>query len=191
VAIIPDYYRGAGPTEPDNYDDIAALMTCIGALDFARAANDLVDAVEYLRSCSYVDPTRMASWGYCTGATLALLAAELHPAISVSVIFYPSQPMHASITPKTPVHAWDLLWSLRGSTLLLIGDQDVVLTAELLLEYRRRLEQWRITHEIVVYAGAGHAFNARGSSFYNEAADRASLPRAVQYLEANLKLGAA
>src|ERR1700744_1208268 len=34
ITITPDYYRGGGPTQPDNYNDFTEVMTAINALDF-------------------------------------------------------------------------------------------------------------------------------------------------------------
>ena len=69
--VLPDYFRGEGPTDPDNYDDLASAHDAIEALDFRRAAFDLVAAARLARSFDDVDPDRVLAWGYCTGGTLA------------------------------------------------------------------------------------------------------------------------
>ena len=40
-----------------------------------------------------------------------------------------------------------------------------------------------VDREVRVYAGAGHAFSAPSPAFYNEAADLASWPDAVAFLQ--------
>ena len=186
VAIVPDYYRGEGPPRPDDYDDFDALMSYIDALDFRRAVHDECDALDYVRALPYVDGTRIASWGYCTGGTLALFVACLRPDLAASVVFFPSQPTFGEHDAKRPVDAVDLLWNIGCPILFLIGDQDVVLPSDQLDEFRGRLERWNVDAEVRVYPGAGHAFNAHGSSLYHQAADEQSWEDAIAFLGAHL-----
>jgi carboxymethylenebutenolidase len=170
VAIVPDYYRGDGPPDPDNYSDFETLMSYIDRLDFGRAVHDLFDGIEYLRTLDDVDATRIASWGYCTGGTIALFAACLRPDLAAAVVFFPSQPTFDELDAKKPVHAMDMLWNISCPFLLLIGDEDVVLPPDRLEEFRRRLDQWGIDNTVIVYPGAQHAFCAHGSVLYNQQA---------------------
>lgn len=187
VVIVPDYYRGSGPPDPDAYDDFETLMSHINALDFRRAIHDLLDGIEYLHTLDDVDATRIASWGYCTGGTLALFAACLRPDLAAAVVFFPSQPTFDELDAKKPVHAIDLLWNIPCPLLLLIGDADVVLPAERLADFRRRLEQWGIDATINVYPGAQHAFNAHGSVLYNQEADERSWEDALAFAAERLE----
>ena len=186
VVAVPDYYRGAGPADPEALDDIEGLMACINALDFRRATHDLLDAVGHLRHLPYVDHGRIATWGYCTGATLALLAAELDPRVAASVCFYPSQPTFDVLDDRRPVHPIDLLWNLHGPLMLLVGDQDVVLTPDALAEVRRRLDVWNVDHRIAIYPGAGHAFCTEDPMFFHEEAARHGWSDALDFLEERL-----
>src|SRR4030095_9051037 len=77
VTIVPDYYRGTGPADTENYDDIDAIMNTKLGLALPRAARDLIAAADLLRWHPDVDGERVGYWGYCTGATVVLLAAEL------------------------------------------------------------------------------------------------------------------
>ena len=182
VTAVPDYYRGGGPADPEDYDDIEAIMPHTFALDFPRAARDLIDVADELRARDDVDTDRVGYWGYCTGATVALLAACLDRLSAVAVAFYPSQPEFTELTPQRPAHLIDLLWLLTCPLLLIYGDQDVVMSAEQLAEVRDRLERWGVDHEVRVYAGAGHAFSAPTPTFHHAEADAASWADAVEYL---------
>jgi carboxymethylenebutenolidase len=75
----------------------------------------------------------------------------------------------------------DLLWLLTCPTLVIYGDDDVIMSAELLAVVRDGLVRGGVAHEVRVYAGAGHAFSAPSPEFYNEAADVASWPDAVEF----------
>jgi carboxymethylenebutenolidase len=158
VTVVIDPYRFDGPPDPEDYTDFDALMAFINNLDFVRASHDMLTGVEHVRALPTVDPDRVGVWGYCTGATLALLAAGIDQRLAAAVLFYPSQPVFDRLGDLTPAHPMDLLWGLRARTLLLYGDNDVVMPADRLAELRRRLEVWNVAHEIALYPGAGHAF---------------------------------
>ena len=80
----------------------------------------------------------------------------------------------------------DLLWLLICPTLIIYGDDDVVMSAEQLDSVRLGLASSSADGEVRVYEGAGHAFSAPAPAFYNEAADLASWPDAVAFLERTL-----
>src|SRR5947209_5317308 len=69
VTALPDYFRGDGPRDPDNYDDFDDILPHLDALDFTRATRDVVLAADMLVHRPDVDPHRLGVWGYCTGAT--------------------------------------------------------------------------------------------------------------------------
>lgn len=189
VVIVPDYYRGSGPPEPDNYDDFETLMSYINALDFTGAVHDLLDAIDYVQDLPSVDATRVASWGYCTGGTIALFAACLRDDLATAVVFFPSQPTFDPHDAKKPVDVIDLVWNIACPMALLIGDQDVVLPADRLADLQRRFDQWDVDATVIVYPGAGHAFNAHGSVLYNQAADEQSWDDAVEFVTRHLSPG--
>jgi carboxymethylenebutenolidase len=176
VVVLPDYYRGHGLADPENYLDFSEVMRFIGELDFTAGARDLLTALDFAAGSDFVDADRLAVWGYCTGATLALLA----------VLFFPSQPRFAELTAKTPFHPVDLLWALRCPTLFIYGDQDEVMPPDLLADLRHRLTSWSVEHQVNVYPGAGHAFSAPVPPLRHEEADRASWPDALAFLAAAL-----
>jgi carboxymethylenebutenolidase len=158
VTMVVDPYRFDGPPDPEAYEDFETLMSIIDRLDFVRATHDMLAAVDHVRSLSSVDPDRVGVWGYCTGATLALLAATADRRLGAAVLFYPSQPVFDQLNDRTPAHPMDLLWAIRARTLVLYGDNDVVMPADRLAELRRRLQAWHVPHEVELYPGAGHAF---------------------------------
>jgi carboxymethylenebutenolidase len=188
VAVVPDYYRGGGPPDPEDYDDWEAIIPHTLALDFPRAARDLIDAADELRARDDVDADRVGYWGYCTGATVALFAACLDRLAGVAVAFYPSQPTFGDLSPQRPAHLVDLLWMLTCPTLVVYGDQDMVMDAAQLSDLRDRLTRWNVDHELRVYKGAGHAFNAPTGSGYHADAAAASWRDAVNFLDRRLSL---
>lgn len=182
VTITPDYYRGKGPSQPDNYEDFTEVIAAIDALDFREATFDMLAGVDWARQQPEVDPDRVVVWGYCTGGTLALLAAALDRRIAATMLFFPSQPTFHDITDKRPVHAQDLIWAIRSPVFVVSGGDDPILPPPVIAELRRRLEEAGVEHEIHVYEGAGHAFTGEARHMHNADATAASWAAAKAFL---------
>jgi carboxymethylenebutenolidase len=181
VAVVLDYYRGEGPANPEDYGDIDEIMRHIGRLDFRRATYDLMAAVDFLRRHPAVDPSRVGVWGYCTGATLALLTACLRRDIALAVLFYPSQPVFPELSATRPAHPVDLMWNLNCPLFLVYGGQDPVMPSDLLATVRGRLAQWGIDHTIRIFPGRGHSFGAPIPGRHDPAAYRQAWDEAVAF----------
>jgi len=186
AVLVPDYYQGTGPTNPEAYDDFTEVIDHIGRLDFTVATRVLVDGVDQLRRTPGVDPSRIAVWGYCTGGTLAWLAACQRD-VAAAVLFFPSQPRFEALGPLTPVHALDLLWMLSCPTLFIYGDDDPVMPPELLADLRARIARWSVPAEVKLYPGGGHAFSAPWGVMRHEASAIASWDDAVAFLDASVR----
>jgi carboxymethylenebutenolidase len=182
AAAVPDYYHGHGPAEPDNYDDFTEVKEHIGRLDFTRGARDLAAAVDALRVMPGIDPRRIAVWGYCTGGTLAWLAACLRGDVAAAVLYFPSQPVFAELSPARPVHPVDLLWQLTCPALFLYGDQDKLMPPGALADMRARIDDWKVDARVNVYPGAGHSFTCPRGPMRNAEADRAAWNDAITFL---------
>jgi len=185
AAVVPDYYHGAGPTKKEAYDDFTEVMDYMGRLDFTAAARDLAETVDRMRSRSDIDASRVCLWGYCTGGTLAWLAACLRGDVAAAVLFFPSQPVFAEHGPTTPVDPMDLLWQLTCPTLFLYGENDMVMPPERLEELRARIDRWGVPAEVRRYAGANHAFTAPFGPLSHPEAAAAAWDDAVTFLRAH------
>ena len=185
AAAVPDYYHGEGPRDVEAYDDFTEVIEHIGRLDFTCGARDLAGAVDTMRATPGIDPRRVCLWGYCTGGTLAWLAACLRGDVAAAVLFFPSQPVFRELEPRTPVHPMDLLWQLTCPALFIYGDRDPVMPPELLDDLRARIDRWGIDAEVRRYAGAGHSFSAPWGPLRHGDADRAAWDDAVAFLRAH------
>jgi len=182
AVAVPDYYHGNGPAEPENYDDFTEVKEHIGRLDFTGGARDLAGTVDTLRAMPGIHPRRIAVWGYCTGGTLAWLAACLRGDLAAAVLFFPSQPVFAEISPARPVHPMDLLWQLTCPALFLYGDQDKLMPSDVLADLRARIDYWRVDAQVKMYPGAGHSFTCPRGPMRNAEADRAAWNDAITFL---------
>jgi carboxymethylenebutenolidase len=185
AAVVPDYYHGRGPLNREAYDDFAEVVEHIGRLDFTCGTRDLAETVDAIRARPEVDPARVCLWGYCTGGTLAWLAACLRGDVAAAVLYFPSQPVFHELGPATPVHPMDLIWQLTCPTLFLYGDNDPTMPPERLEDLRSRIDRWGVPAEVRLYAGAGHAFSAPWGPLRHEEADRAAWEDAVSFLRAH------
>lgn len=186
VVVVPDYYRGHGLERPDDYSDFTEVMGFIDELDFVGGTRDILAGIDHARSLPEVDADRVAVWGYCTGGTLAMLAAALGRRLAATVLFFPSQPTFPELTPKRPIHPIDILWGIDSPVLMIYGDQDDVAPEAMLNDMRTRFEQWGVDHRINIYAGAGHAFSAPDPPLRHEAADEASWKDALAFAREHL-----
>src|SRR5579863_4365913 len=187
AVALPDYYHGHGPAEPDNYDDFTEVKEHIGRLDFTSGARDLAATVDAVRARPDIDPHRIAIWGYCTGATLAWLAACLRSDLAAAVLYFPSQPVFAELSPARPVHPVDLLWQLTCPALFLYGDQDGLMPPGALADLRARIGYWQVDARVNVYPGAGHSFTCPRGPMRNAEADRAAWDDAITFLSERME----
>ena len=189
VAFVPDYYRGGGPADPEDLSDIAAVMEHVGALDFVQATRDIHAALDHVRVLDAVEPDRLAVMGYCTGATLTMLATCTRRDLSASVALYPSQPWFEALDDAHPAHLVDLLWAATCPMLIVYGDRDVVMSPEQLAQVRDRLERWGVDHEVLTFPGAGHAFMAEADGFHHPQAAIAAHQSALDFLRRHVPAG--
>jgi len=187
LAVIPDYYHGRGPADPEILIDLAhlgPLQEAIDSLDFRRGAEDMLVGAGYLRSHEHIDS--VAVWGYCTGGTLAWLAAALGRQIEAAVLFYPSQPTFHELSPTQPQHPIDMIWQIRCPVLLLVGDEDPVWPPDLVREVTQRFATWSIPLETEVYRGAGHTFAGHFEDWHRPDAAAEAMQRALTFLAEQL-----
>jgi carboxymethylenebutenolidase len=185
ATALPDYYHGHGPKNVEAYDDFSEVLEYMSSLDFTCGARDLAASIDELRNTPGVDAARVCVWGYCTGATLAWLAACLRGDIAAAVLFFPSQPTFPELGPRRPVQPIDLLWQLTCPTLFIYGDSDPVMPPELINDIRARIQIWGIESELRLYPDAGHAFSVPAGPMKNEHAYRAAWKDAIDFLQAH------
>jgi carboxymethylenebutenolidase len=186
VCAVPDFLRGEGLGD-DNHDDFAAIMATLDALDFRRATEDLFATAGYLRDLPYVDGERIGTWGYCTGATMAMLFACLSRDVKGAALFYPSQPVFETLDAKKPAHPIDLLWNAHCPMLIMYGDEDPTMPPDRLEELRRRIGMWDLDCTIKIYPGAPHVFSThyidpQGNDSYRAEADQDSWATALDFI---------
>ena len=74
----------------------------------------------------------------------------------------------------------------KGKMLIMHGSADSNITLQDFADLATELEQQGVTHEMITYSGAPHAFTVFGSPRYREDADAKSWQRFVDFLSATL-----
>jgi dienelactone hydrolase len=75
----------------------------------------------------------------------------------------------------------------RGEILIMHGSADTAITMDQFSDLAKELESAGVTHEMITYSGAPHAFTVFGSNRYQEAADKKSWKRFTEFLTNTLK----
>jgi len=144
-----------------NRDKMRALMN--GALDTARARGAQVDNAVVA--------------GYCFGGAAVLEWARSGDDLKGFATF------HGGLqTPAGQNYA-----KTRGEILIMHGSADSAITMDQFAALAQELEAAGITHEMITYSGAQHAFTVFGEGRYQEAADKKSWKRFQEFLAEKLK----
>jgi len=133
-----------------------------GALDTAKAMGANVD--------------NAVAIGYCFGGAVVLEFARSGVELKGFVSF------HGGLTtPEDQDYS-----QTRGNILVLHGTADAAVSMQDFANLAVELEKTQITHEMVTYSGAPHAFTVFGSTRYREDADKKSWRRFSEYLKETL-----
>ena len=114
--------------------------------------------------------------GYCFGGAVILEFARSGKDLKGFVSF------HGGLTtPEGQDYS-----QTKGSLLVLHGSADKAVSMDDFAQLTRELEQHQVTHEMITYSGAPHAFSVFGSDRYRKDADEKSWRRFLEYLDATL-----
>ncbi len=115
--------------------------------------------------------------GYCFGGTAVLELARSGEDLKGFVTF------HGGLkTPEGQDYS-----AAKGEILILHGTADTSVTMDHFAALAMELEKAGVTHEMLTYSGAPHAFTVFGSARYREDADRKSWARFSNFLKETLQ----
>ena len=120
---------------------------------------------------------KAVAMGYCFGGAAVLELARAGADLEGFATF------HGGLgTPRGQDYS-----NTRGEILVMHGTADSAITMDDFAELASELESAGVSHEMVTYSGAPHAFTVFGSSRYREDADRKSWARFSEFLEEKLR----
>ena len=146
------------------YKDRARMRSLItGALDAARAKGANVN--------------NAVAMGYCFGGAAVLEYARAGADMKGFVTF------HGGLsTPEGRDYG-----KMKGKLLILHGTADTNITMDQFAMLANALEEKGVSHEMITYGGAPHAFTVFGSDRYRKDADEKSWKRFCEFLEETLR----
>ena len=128
------------------------------------AIDNLKAAVAHLQTIDIVNPSKIASLGWCFGGQQSLqlsLNSKDNP-LAATVIYY------GRLSNDTQALS-NITWPVLG----IFGDKDQSISVESVKQFQKALNDTGITNEIYIYPNVGHAFANPSNDNYapNETAD--------------------
>jgi carboxymethylenebutenolidase len=178
VAMAPDLYWRLEPGIAIDEKEPGGLQTAfatVARLDFAKAGDDAIAALEHLRALPEVAGGRAGIIGFCLGGGISYMVAALSDPVTC-VSYY------GSAIPN----ALQLAGQVRCPILFHFGGADDYIPADKQQAVREAFAQ-NPQAEFHVHEGAGHAFdNYNAAMFHHERAAREAWEQTVEFLKRTL-----
>jgi carboxymethylenebutenolidase len=173
AALAVDLASGDGGT--DRYaSDLAQVTAILGRTPPERMVEFLNAGVRYLQGQAYIRRDRIGATGYCFGGGMTWRLATANADLRAAAPFYGANPPLEDV-PK-----------IKAAVLAVYGGLDERINAGI-PAVRDAMQKANVTHEIVVYPGAGHAFFNDTGGNYNATAAREAWNRTLAWFEKYLK----
>ncbi|MFZ0327976.1 MAG: dienelactone hydrolase family protein [Nitrososphaeraceae archaeon] len=146
VVLAVDLFKGQIATTNDQ----ARLLSTSVRNNPTEAIANLQSAVRYVSSLPFVDPSKIAAIGWCFGGGQSLqlaLNSQNHPL--VATILYYGTPLVTDSRQLSKIK-----WPVLG----IFGDRDQANPLPLINKFKAALNADKISNEILIYKGLGHAF---------------------------------
>jgi dienelactone hydrolase len=165
---------GAGVRPTEEADKRQHTAELYGDRDKMRS---LLNAALAAAKTEGADTANAVAMGYCFGGAAVLELARSGADLNGFVSF------HGGLTtPEGQDYA-----QTRGKLLILHGSADTSVTMAHFATLAAALEEKGVSHEMITYGGAPHAFTVFGSERYREDADQKSWRRFGEFLSETLK----
>lgn len=179
LAVAPELYFRQG--DPNDYNDIPTLFSnLVSKVPDAQVLADL-DHVANWAARNGGDPHRLLATGFCWGGRISWLYAAHNPQLKAAVAWYGK--LVGEKTLNSPKHPVDIATDLSAPVLGLYGAEDTGIPLDTVETMRHALRAANATAEIVVYPGAGHAFNADYRPSYHAESAKDGWQRMLTWFE--------
>lgn len=170
VVLALDLYQGNVATTPSQARKLKR------DLPNERAIRAMIGALDYLACRSDVDPQHIGTLGWSMGGALALQLAIREPRLAACVVNYGSLPTKLAELRKINVRMLGIFASLDRS----------IPTAKVRV-FAKRMKALNKPVEIIIYKGAGHAFeNSTNKRGYRPQAAADAWLRTLVFLDQSL-----
>ena len=172
VALTVDLASAEGGTA--KYSDLAQVTAILGRTPPEQLVAMLNAGVAYLQGLPSVRKDRIGVVGFCFGGGMTWRLATSNSSVRAAVPFYGPNPPLEDV-PK-----------IRAAVLAIYGELDTRIDAGI-PAIREAMQRAGITHEIVIYPGANHAFFNDTGDRYHETSAKDAWRRTVAWFERYLK----
>lgn len=176
VAFALDIYgKGVRPTTPEEAGKESNIYKENRKLMRERAKAGL----DYIKTRSFADSSKVVAMGYCFGGTVALeMARAGYPLAGVASF-------HGGLSTPNPKDAKNI----KGKLLILHGAIDPFTKAEV-PGFQDEMNEANVDYQFISYSGAVHSFtnpdagnDIKKGQAYNAAADRRSMQAFMDFLK--------
>src|SRR3990170_3619394 len=173
VALAVDLASTEGGTDRFT-SDLAQVTAILGRTPPERMVEFLNAAVRYLQAQRFVRGNRIGVTGYCFGGGMAWRLATANAELRAAVPYYGANPPLEDVA------------KIKTAVLAIYGGPDERIKAGI-PAVREAMRKAGVTHEIVIYPGADHAFFNDTGPRYNASAARGAWDRTVGWFGKYLK----
>jgi carboxymethylenebutenolidase len=172
VAIAPDLASHQGGTA--RYSDPAQVTAILGQTSTEQMVEMLNSGVLYLQRQSSVRRDRIGTMGYCFGGGMVWRLATRNADLRAAAPYYGANPPLEDV-PK-----------IKAAVLAIYGEQDTRINAGI-PAIRDAMQKAGVTHEIIIYPNADHAFFNDTGTRYQPQAAQAAWERTLAWYDRYLK----
>lgn len=172
AAVAVDLASGEGGTA--KFSDSAQVTAVLGRTPPERMVEMLNAGVRFLQGQSFVRRDRIGVMGFCFGGGMTWRLATQNPDLRAAVPYYGPNPPIADVA------------KIRAAVLAIYGERDTRINAGI-PAVREAMQKAGVTHEIVIYPEADHAFFNDTGQRYNAAAARSAWERTTAWFQRYLK----
>ena len=142
------------------------------------AIENMKAAVDYLRSLDNVDPSKIASLGWCFGGqqSLQLAINSKDDPLAATVIYY------GRLTNDSQA-----ISNITSPVLGIFGGKDQSISVDSVMQFQKALNDTGITNEIHVYPNVGHAFANPSNDNYAPTETADAWKKTLDFLNRNLQ----
>ena len=141
------------------------------------AIENMKAAVNYLRSLDNVDPSKIASLGWCFGGqqSLQLAINSKDDPLAATVIYY------GRLTNDSQA-----ISNITSPVLGIFGGKDQSISVDSVMQFQKALNDTGITNDIYVYPNVGHAFANPSNDNYAPTETTDAWKKTLDFLSRNL-----
>ncbi len=172
VALAIDLASAAGGTA--RFTDLAQVSALLGRTPDDQLVAMLNVGVTYLQGLSTVRRDRIGAMGFCFGGGMTWRLATANASLRAAVPYYGPNPPLADVA------------RIRAAVLAIYGEQDTFINPGI-PAVRDAMQRAGVTHEIIVYPNANHAFFNDTGPRYNATAAQQAWQRTLAWFERYLR----